>query len=170
MAKPATDEAGVTKITRIFDAPRAMVWKAWTTPEYVMKWWGPKGFTSPVCRIDLKVGGRYLFSMQTPEGHVGYNGGKFLEIVPMEKIVWLWHFADKDGNRVNPAEYGMPDDDREGNVDTILFEDLGNGRTRLTYVRNDPAATPEENEGAAAGYGEIFDKLADVVAELARGT
>ena len=169
MEKQATDEAGVTRFTRIFDAPRALVWKAWTTPEYVMKWWGPKGFTSPVCRIDLRVGGRCTFSMQTPDGHVGYNGSEFLEIVPLEKIVWLWYFADADGNRVNPAQYGFPDDDREGNLDTILFEDVGTGRTRLTYVRNDPTATAEENEGAAAGYGEIFDKLADVVAELARG-
>jgi len=166
MANQATSEGGVQSFSRIFDAPRALVWKAWTTPEYVMKWWGPKGFTSPMCRIDLRVGGRFTYSMRTPDGHVGYNGGEFREIVPLEKIVWLWYFADADGNRVSPAQYGFPDEDREGNIDEILFEDYGNGQTKLTYTRNDPTATKEEQEGAAAGYGEIFDKLADVVAAL----
>jgi uncharacterized protein YndB with AHSA1/START domain len=122
-----------------------------------------------MCRIDLRVGGRFTYSMRTPDGHVGYNGGEFLEIVPLEKIVWLWYFADADGNRVSPAQYGFPDEDREGNIDEILFEDYGINRTKLTYLRNDPTATKEEREGAAAGYGEIFDKLAEVVAELGRG-
>ena len=103
------------------------------------------------------------------DGHVGNNGGEFLEIVPLERIVWLWYFADADGNRVSPAHYGMPDEDREGNIDVILFEDHGSGQTKLTYTRNDPTASKEEQEGAAAGYGEIFDKLVEVVAELVHG-
>jgi uncharacterized protein YndB with AHSA1/START domain len=168
MQTRATSEAGVQTFSRIFDARRALVWKAWTTPEYVMKWWGPKGFTSPVCRIDLRVGGRFTYSMRTPEGQVAYNGGEFREIVPLEKIVWLWYFADADGNRVSPAHYGFPDEDREGNIDVIRFEDYGNGQTRLTYTRNDPTASPEEQEGAAEGYREIFDKLAEVIAGLVR--
>jgi len=168
MPNQAGNEAAVQTFSWIFDAPRALVWKAWTTPEYVMKWWGPKGFTSPVCRIDLHVGGRFTYSMQTPDGQVFYNGGQFREIVPLAKIVWLWYFADADGNRVSPANYGFPDEDREGNIDVILFEDHGNGQTRLTYTRNDPTSTKEEQEGAAAGFGQIFDKLADVIAELAQ--
>jgi len=162
------NEAGVQTFTRIFDAPRALVWKAWTTPEYVMRWWGPKGFTSPVCRMDLRVGGRFTFSMRAPDGQVFYNGGEFRKIVPLEKIVWLWYFADADGNRVRPNHYGFPDDDREGNIDEILFEDHGDGRTKLTYLRNDPTATKEEQEGAAAGFGQILDKLAAVIGELAQ--
>ena len=146
--------------------PRALVWKAWTIPEYVMKWWGPKGFTSPVCRIDLRIGGRFTYSMRTPDGQVFYNGGEFREIVPLERIVWLWYFADVDGNRVSPARYGFPDEDREGNIDEILFEDYGHDQTKLTFTRNDPTATREEQEGAAAGFGQILDKLAAVIADL----
>ena len=168
MVDRANSEAGVQSFSRIFDAPRALVWKAWTTPEYVMKWWGPKGFTSPVCRIDLRVGGRFTYSMRTPNGHVFYNGGEFREILPLEKIVWLWYFADAGGNRVSPAHYGFPDEDREGNIDEIHFEDYGRDRTKLTFTRNDPTATREEQEGAAAGFGQILDKLAELVAELAR--
>jgi uncharacterized protein YndB with AHSA1/START domain len=170
MANQANIEAGVQSFSRIFDAPRALVWKAWTTPEYVMKWWGPKGFTSPVCRIDLRIGGRLTFSMRGPDGHVFYNGGEFREIVPLVKIVWLWYFADADGNRVNPAHYGFPAEEREGNLDEILFADYGNGQTKLTFTRNDPTATKEEQAGAAAGFDQILDKLAEVVTELVQST
>jgi len=166
MTNQASSEAGVQTISRIFDAPRALVWKAWTSPEYVMKWWGPKGFTSPVCRIDLRVGGRFTYSMRSPDGQVFYNGGEFREIIPLEKIVWLWFFADADGNRVSPAQYGFPDEEREGNIDEIRFEDCGNGQTKLSFTRNDPTATKEEQEGAAEGYRQILDKLAEIVAEL----
>jgi|SRR5215813_1139172 len=55
-------------IRRIFDAPRELVWKAWTEPERMMQWWGPKNFTSPACKIDFRVGGKYLFCMRSPEG------------------------------------------------------------------------------------------------------
>jgi uncharacterized protein YndB with AHSA1/START domain len=170
MTNQASREAGVQTFSRIFDAPRALVWKAWTTPEYVMHWWGPKGFTSPICRIDLRVGGRFTYSMRAPDGQVFYNGGEFREIVPLEKIVWVWYFADQDGNRVSPAHYGFPGEEREGNLDEILFEDYGSGQTKLTFTRNDPTATIEEREGAAVGFGQILDKLEAVVAELASGS
>jgi uncharacterized protein YndB with AHSA1/START domain len=166
MTNRASTESGVQSLSRIFNAPRALVWKAWTTPHLVMKWWGPKGFTSPVCRIDLRVGGRFTYSMRAADGQVFYNGGEFREIVPLEKIIWLWYFADANGNRVSPAHYGFPDEDREGNIDEILFEDFGDGQTKLTFTRNDPTATREEQEGAAEGYAQILDKLAEVVDEL----
>lgn len=51
-------------ITRVFDAPRELVWKAWTDPEHLMRWWGPKEFTSPACKVDLRVGGKYVFCMR----------------------------------------------------------------------------------------------------------
>lgn len=108
--------------------------------------------------------------MRTPDGHDFYNGGEFLEIVPLEKIVWLWYFADADGNRVNPSHYGFPPEDREGNIDEILFEEIGNDRTRLTYKHNDPTATKEEQGGSAEGYRQILDKMAGVIAELIRNS
>ena len=57
-------------VTRIIDAPVEQVWRAWTDPEYVKRWWGPKDYTSPSCKIDLRVGGKYLFSMRAPEDQV----------------------------------------------------------------------------------------------------
>src|SRR5687767_705130 len=84
-----TDE-GVLVIERVFDAPRELVWKAWTDPEMAMRWWGPKGFTAPSCQIDFRVGGKSLFAMQSPdynEGRPIWSTGVYKEIVPLERIV-----------------------------------------------------------------------------------
>ena len=136
-----------------------------------MRWWGPKGCTSPVCRIDLRVGGRFTYSMRTPDGNVFYNGGEFLEIVPLEKIVWLWYFADADGNRVNPSHYGFPPEDREGNIDEILFEGL-----RLMTRPGSPssATTPpppgKNRKALPKAFRQILDKMAGVIAKLIRNS
>jgi uncharacterized protein YndB with AHSA1/START domain len=87
-------------ITRVFDAPRELVWKAWTEPERVKQWWGPRGFTSPFCKIDLRVGGSYLFSMRSPDGQDFWSTGVYREIIPQERIVATGSFADEKGNVV----------------------------------------------------------------------
>jgi uncharacterized protein YndB with AHSA1/START domain len=74
-------------ITRIFDAPRTLVWKTWTERERFMLWWGPKGFTTPFCKIDLRVGGVYHNCMRSPEGKDYWSTGVYREIVPIERIV-----------------------------------------------------------------------------------
>ncbi|HUI73255.1 MAG TPA: SRPBCC domain-containing protein, partial [Spirochaetia bacterium] len=81
MAERTTNLLQNLVITRIFDAPRELVWKAWTDPRFVMQWWGPKGFTSPSCKIDLRVGGRYLFCMRAPDGQEFWSGGEYVEII-----------------------------------------------------------------------------------------
>ncbi len=68
MTKSTANETERMVVTRVFDAPRELVWKAWTDPKYVMQWWGPKGFTSPHCEIDFRVGGKFLCSMRSPDG------------------------------------------------------------------------------------------------------
>src|SRR5437762_2014697 len=68
MTKNTVNEKERMVITRVFDAPRALVWKAWTDPQYVMQWWGPKGFTAPFCKIDFRVGGKFLCCMKSPDG------------------------------------------------------------------------------------------------------
>src|SRR3990172_11935266 len=64
-------------IERIFDAPRELVWRAWTDPERVMRWWGPKGFTAPACQVDIRVGGTYLWCMRSPEGQHLWSTGVY---------------------------------------------------------------------------------------------
>jgi uncharacterized protein YndB with AHSA1/START domain len=167
MAKDTVREVERMVITRIFDAPRALVWKAWTDPKYVMQWWGPKGFTSPACKMDFRVGGKFLCCMRSPDGQEFWNAGEYHEIVLHEKIVSSMYFADAEGNKVEPAHYGIEHEAIEGAYDTTLFEDLGNGKTKLTFIGNEPMEDATKS-GQLEGWKQILDKIAIVVAELAQ--
>jgi uncharacterized protein YndB with AHSA1/START domain len=167
MTKNTVNETERMVVTRVFDAPRELVWKAWTDPKYVMQWWGPKGFTAPFCQMDFRVGGKYLCCMKTPDGQEFWNAGQYYEIVPFEKIVSSMYFADSKGNKVDPEAYGIEHEAIEDVHDTILFEDLGNGKTKLTFIGNEPLESAK-NSGQLEGWNQILDKIADVVAGLAQ--
>ena len=152
-------------ITREFDAPREVVWQAWTDPKYVMQWWGPKGFTSPFCQMDFRVGGKYLCCMKSPDGQEFWNGGQYHEIVPYEKIVSSMYFTDSKGNKVEPAAYGIEHEAIEDAYDVITFEDLGNGQTKLTFTGNETMESARSS-GQVEGWYQILDKFAAVVAGL----
>lgn len=151
-------------LIRVFKAPVAKVWSAWTEPELVKQWWGPKIFTAPVVKIDFRVGGKYLYSMQSDQGielwKKGiYSGGEYKEIVPMKKIVCTDHFADADGNMISPTVYGFPESfPRETEV-TFTFVEK-DGHTTMTLHR---VGIKDEEETMRAderqGWNESFDKL-----------
>lgn len=154
-----TETAGrAVVVTRTFDAPRELVWKAWTEPERFMRWWGPKIFTSPMCEIDLRVGGRFLWCMEWPDGTRNYTTGEYREIVALERLVYITSFADADGNAVPASHYGMADDIAFEMHVTVTFEDRG-GKTALTVTH---AGLPagDMSESASQGWNESFDKLA----------
>ena len=167
MTKSTVNETERMVVTRVFDAPRELVWKAWTDPKYVMQWWGPKGFTAPVCKIDFRVGGKFLCCMRSPEGQEGWNAGEYHEIVLHEKIVYSMYFSDSEGNKVEPAHYGIEHEAIDGARDVITFEDLGKGRTKLTLIGNESMESAR-NSGEQEGWNQIFDKVAAVVTELAQ--
>src|SRR5262245_61811787 len=99
--------------TRRFDAPVELVWKAWTDPEAVMQWWGPTGFTSPSAIIDFREGGTSLVCMRAPKEFGGqdmYSTWAYTKIVPLERIEYIHNLADKDGNKLDPAQLGFPSD------------------------------------------------------------
>jgi len=154
-------------VTRVFDAPRELVWKAWTDPHYIMQWWGPKGFSAPVCKMDFRVGGKLLCCMRSPEGQEFWNAVEYHEIVPPERIVSSMYFSDPEGNKVDPEQLGIDHEAIEGAYDVALFEDLGNGQTKLTFIGNEPMESAK-NSGQLEGWKEILDKMAEVVAGLAR--
>ena len=145
-------------ITRVFDAPREAVWKAWTDPKRLMRWWGPEGFTSPACKIDLRVGGKYLFCMRSPEGQDYWSTGVYRDIVPWERIVLTDSFADEKGNVVPASHYGMQGEWPLELVVTVTFED-GGGKTIMTLEHAGiPSGTMSDCE---TGWNGSFDKLAD---------
>lgn len=162
--RPSTEAtAQELVITREFDAPRALVFKAWTEPERLMRWWGPADFTAPAATIDFRVGGKYLFCMRGPDGKDYWSTGTYQEIVEPERIVCTDSFADADGNVVSPTAYGMGADFPDQQRITITFEEVA-GRTRMTLHH---AGMPkgEMREMAEMGWNQSFDKLA---ASLAR--
>ena len=155
-AKPANQ---ALIITRVFDSPRELVWKAWTDPEHLMRWWGPKIFTSPACKIDFRVRGQYLFCMRSPEGKDFWSTGVYREIVPMERFVYSDNFADEKGNIVPPSHYGLPGENWPKEiVVTVTFEDL-KGKTKMT-LQCVGFPDGQMSEMAKAGWNESFDKLA----------
>ena len=163
-AEVSTEAQGLV-IERVFDAPRELVWRAWTEPEHVMRWYGPAGMTSHACEIDLRVGGRYLWGMRSPDGGEYWNTGVYREIVPPERFVATQSIADEHGNVVSAATQGMGEDFPLEMLITVLLEDLGGGRTKLTLRH---AGWPDlaMAEGASGGWNQAFDKLAAALADM----
>lgn len=151
-------------IKRKFDAPRRRVWQAWTEPEQMMRWWGPKGYTIPSCRMNMQVGGDYLFCMRSPDGQDIWGTGNYREVVEMEKLVMTDDFADKQGNVVPASYYGMEGEWSSQMLVTVTFEELEYCTTLLT-VRNSGLPVGEMSKQNEIGWNEMFEKLAEMLAE-----
>lgn len=149
-------------IERLFDAPRELVWKAWTDPERLRRWWGPQGFTAPSAKLDLRVGGKYLFCMRAPDGKDYWSTGVYREVVPMERIVCTDSFADEKGNVVPATHYGMSRDFPLEMLVTVTFEEQ-DGKTKMTLRHAGIPAGPDR-AGADQGWNQSFDKLAEDLA------
>jgi uncharacterized protein YndB with AHSA1/START domain len=140
-------------LTRIFDAPPQLVWMAWTDPRHMAQWWGPKGFTNPVCELDVRQGGAIRIHMRAPNGAVHPMTGNFEEVIPPERLVFTFVARDQDGNPL-----------LEGRT-TVTFEDVG-GRTTLTVharaVGVAPIA-PQMLAGMEMGWTQSLERLAELV-------
>ncbi len=147
------------EIARILDAPRELVWQAWTDPQHLMRWWGPEQFTSPACTIDLRVGGKYHFCMQAPDGEKFWSGGVYQDLVAPERMVYTDRFADEAGNPVPASYYGMGDDIPFEMTIIVTFE-LVDGKTKMT-LRHIGLPAGEMSEMTIQGWNSSFDKLAE---------
>jgi uncharacterized protein YndB with AHSA1/START domain len=129
-------------MTRIFDAPRDLVFKAWTAPEHMMHWFCPNGFTLPVCEMDFSVGGRFRLCMRASDGNEHWVNGVYREIVPVERIVWSGTM-EHDGNEI---------------LTTVTFADQER-KTRLT-VHQTYSIETDSTRGAHQGWTETLERLA----------
>ena len=151
----STNTKDAVVIERTFEAPVDLVWQMWTDAEHFKQWYGPKGFTVPVADIDLRVGGKRLVCMASPDGSMKmWTTGEYTEIVLNERLVYTESPADENGNVVSPSAMGMPDGYPTTTEVTLLLEDLG-GRTKMVMTH---AGVPA---GAGDGWEQAFDKLAD---------
>ena len=151
-------------IERVFDAPRELVWRAWTEPEHFMRWYGPAGMTTHVCQIDLRVGGRRFIGMRSPDGQEYHTTGVYREILPLERLVATESPSDASGHALPPSRYGMPEGVSMETIVTVTLEDLDGGRTKVTLNQ---AGFPSEDwaAGAGRGWNEALDKLVAVLAD-----
>ena len=143
-----------TVVTRVFDAPRALVFKAWTEPKHLAQWWGPQGFTNPVCEVDVRPGGAIRIVMRGPDGVEYPMRGTFREVSEAERLVFTAVAEDAQGNRLLEA------------VTTVTFAEQG-GKTKLTLharaVALVAAAAPML-EGMQAGWTQSLERLDALVA------
>lgn len=146
----------VLNITREFNLPIDKVWSAWTEPESFKKWWGPKGYTCPYSAIDLKVGGKYLNCMRSPEGDEFWNTGVYREIITFKKLVYTDSFSDDKGNIIPASELNFPGEWPLELLVTVTFEEDG-GKTKMSLDHE--GLPPEIFEDCRNGWQESFDKL-----------
>jgi uncharacterized protein YndB with AHSA1/START domain len=130
-------------------APGTAVWSAITDPEQLVGWWGPKGFTVPSIDFDPRVGGAYRIAMQPAEGELFYLSGVFREVDPPTRLAYTFRWEPPDP------------DDRE-TVATLSLEDRG-GKTEVELVQGE-FATEERRALHEGGWGDSFDKLAELLA------
>lgn len=131
---PSTDTLTTHRtlgITRIFDAPRELVWRAWSEPERMKQWWGPKPFTAPAIEMDFHFGGKYLFCMRSPNGQDFWNTGVYTEIGEASRLTFTNCFSDEKANIVSASYYGMDPNVALEMVTDVKFEEEG-GKTKLT--------------------------------------
>ncbi len=148
-------------LSRVFNAPREIVWRAWTQPEHLMRWFAPEHFTTAAAKVELRPGGQFLYCMRSPEGAEYWGKGAYSEIVPPERLVYVDSFADENGNPVEPKQYGLSPDYPAETLVTVTLAEQG-ARTLLTLVHS---GLPE-GEGSnltEAGWRSQLDRLAEAL-------
>jgi uncharacterized protein YndB with AHSA1/START domain len=142
-----------TVMKREFDAPRELVWKVWTDPEMVPKWWGPRGVTTTVDKMDVKVGGEWRYVQKDEKGEEYGFRGEYKEVVAPEKIIYTFEFEPMPGHVI---------------TETVEFVDQ-NGKTLM--IDTSTYANIEDLEGMLqsgmeGGANESMDRLEEVLVEL----
>lgn len=151
-------------LERLLDAPRDLVWRAWTDPDQVRKWWAPRPYQTPEVDMDLRPGGRFYTRMTGPDGFDSAGEGCFLEVVEGEKVVWT--SALSGGYR--PVE-AVEDCGGFPFTAIVTFEDAGDGKTRYRAIalhRNSADADTHAKMGFHDGWGTCADQLGEVAKGL----
>jgi uncharacterized protein YndB with AHSA1/START domain len=143
-------------ITRVFDAPRELVFKVWTDPRHIASWWGPHGFTTPLDTIamDVRQGGAWRIRMLAPDGSAYWMHGVYREIVEPERLVFTY---------ASELQAGAP---QHETLVTVTFADQGD-KTKMTFQQA-VFPTVEDRDSHEGGWSECFDELADYLAEFER--
>jgi uncharacterized protein YndB with AHSA1/START domain len=142
----------VLSMTREFSAPRRLVYEAWTQPDHLRHWWGPRGFTTLSCEMDLRPGGRWRVRSRSPEGTEVAEVGVFREIVPPQRLVFTHAWEDVQG------------DPGHETLVTVTFTEQA-GKTRIDF-RQAEFDSIESRDGHEEGWSSAFELLVEYLAEL----
>ncbi len=150
-------------ISRLFDSPRDLLWKAFTNPEHMKQWWGPKGFKVIKSKMDLRPGGTYHYGMKAPDGTIMWGKFVYREIVAPEKVVCINSFSDEAGGiSRHPMVPTWPLE----MLSTFTFEEEPGDKTKLTIRWAPHSATEEErktfgssHDGMRQGWGGTLEQL-----------
>jgi uncharacterized protein YndB with AHSA1/START domain len=136
-------------ITRVFDAPRALVCRAWTDPEHLARWWGPKGFSNPVCEAEVRPGGAWRIVMRGPDGTEYPGGGVYREIVVPERLVFTNIALDREGKTILDG------------LTTVTFSEQGSKTTLILQTRATGLVSyaAEMLKGMDAGWSQSLERL-----------
>ena len=148
----ATTEREIA-ITRVFDAPRQLVFQAWTNPLHLVQWWGPNGFSAGDCQIDLRVGGQFCLILSAPDGSRYPCEGTFREVQEPERLVFAGHADER-----HPCGAGIP----PHSIVTVTFEEQ-DGKTTLTLHTLLPSPAAKAATTAAGfnpGWQDSLERLA----------
>jgi uncharacterized protein YndB with AHSA1/START domain len=155
----AADGLGVeVKLTRVFDAPRRLVFQVWTDPKHVAQWWGPHGFTSPRCEWDARTGGAIHIDMRGPDARIYPMAGTFQEVLEPERLVFTCSALDEVGHPLFEVET------------IVSFAERG-GKTSLTMqarVVKSTAGVMQYIQGMEAGWTQSLERLEAYLAKAAR--
>ena len=150
-------------ITRLIDAPRAIVWRAWTDPEIVTKWWGPKGVTTPTCEVDARKGGKINIVMLAGKELGDFAGkkwpmeGRFEEVAPQDRLVFTANALD-DGSQTM----------LETRTTVTFAEEQGKTKLTVHIMLTRSSDTPQAKfaiQGMEMGWGQSLDKLVESFSE-----
>ena len=139
-------------ITRIFDAPRALVFKAWTEPDRAARWWGPQGFVTAYCNMDVRPGGAFRVCMRSPEGTEHWKQGVYREVVEPERLVFTFAWEDAEGKPGHET------------VVTVTFAEHGT-RTKLT-LHQGVFETVAARDSHQSGWTSTLERLAHYIGNL----
>jgi uncharacterized protein YndB with AHSA1/START domain len=142
----------VLEVTRVIDAPRSLVFKAWTQPEHIARWWGPQGFTSIGCKMDIRVGGTFRVGMRSPEGTDYWKVGVYREIVEPERIVFTFAWEDASGKPGHKL------------LTTVRFAEQGT-KTMLT-LHQAVFETTERRDDHHIGWTSCLERFAEYMATI----
>jgi uncharacterized protein YndB with AHSA1/START domain len=139
------------EISRVFDAPRELVFRAFTEADRMAQWWGPKGFKMLVTKLDLRPGGIFHYKMASPDGHEMWGKFVYREIVPPERVTMISSFSDEHGNVArHPMNPNWPPE----MLSTMTLTETG-GKTKMTVRASAYNATEIESKTFAEGHDSM---------------